>query len=98
MQTTSKEPFNANTSLEENQNNSKLNSENYNERIEGTPLYLNKTAQETWVLTLGQYKIKEGNTKEELKEYLNSNMLNVIVDMISIIVEFHNNQKTKTNE
>ena len=76
-----------------------LNKENYsnedlaNELMQGTPLYLIKTNEDgtKWVLSFGKYALKEGNSKAELKEYVENNMLNVITDMIICTIEANKN-------
>lgn len=108
MQTHLQEQSQSTILLNENQNSLKYgeenfvkgNPENYNERIEGTPLMVVKQMNDQWLVVFGMYKIKEFDSKIEAKEYIKNNMLNIVVDMISIIVEFHNNQnqKIKTNE
>jgi len=82
-----------NTLQEENQNK-ETSSENYNERIEGSPLWLRKGMNDKWLLTFGQYKLKEADTKEELTVYVEFNAMNIVVDLITIIMEIEN-QKTK---
>ena len=70
-----------------------------NEPIEGSPLWLIKTNEDgtKWVLSFGKYALKIGNSKKELKEYLEENMLNVITNMVICILEevkkFNNNEK-----
>lgn len=73
-------------SLEESQNK-----ENYltNELLKGTPLWLIKTNEDgtEWILSYGRYCLKKGKSKEELKNYLEDNMLNVITDIIIATIE-----------
>jgi hypothetical protein len=98
MQTHLQEQSKLNTSLPNDPNNLTFGGENYNERIEGTPLMVIQQMNDKWLLVFGMYKLKEFDTKEEAKEYVQENMLNIVVDMISIVVEFHNNQNQKTTE
>ncbi|AXH78043.1 MAG: hypothetical protein [Microviridae sp.] len=85
-------PFIDRTLSGENQNKVNSNSTNYNERIEGTPLWIVKTKDDKWLLTFGQYRLKEGDSKEDLLAYTEQNLLNIVVDLITIIIEIQNKQ------
>jgi len=80
--------------LQEENLNKETSSENYNELINGSPLWVRKGRNDKWLLTFGQYKLKEAETKEELKLYVEFNAMNIVVDLITIIMEIEN-QKTK---
>ena len=60
-----------------------------NELINGTPLWLIKTNEDgtAWTLAFGKYALKTGQSKEELKKYLEDNMLIVITNMMIAIIE-----------
>ena len=60
-----------------------------NELINGTPLWLIKTNEDgtAWTLAFGKYALKTGQSKEELKKYLEENMLIVITNMMIAIIE-----------
>ena len=60
-----------------------------NELINGTPLWLIKTNEDgtAWTLAFGKYGLKTGQSKEELKKYLEDNMLIVITNMMIAIIE-----------
>ena len=60
-----------------------------NELIEGTPLWCIKNNEDgtAWTLAFGKYALKQGKSKEELKKYLEENMLIVITNMMIAIIE-----------
>ena len=79
------------TSSEEtlNKEDCSINEELTNELIEGTPLMCikNNTDGTLWTLAFGKYALKQGQSKEELKKYLEENMLIVITNMMIAIIE-----------
>lgn len=83
------------TSQEEKQSNYDYSKEN--ELIEGTPLWIIKTNEDgtEWVLSYGRYCLKKGKDKEELKEYVDNNLLNVITNMIICTIEESKKTETK---
>ena len=80
------EQQNTDTSLEESQNK-----ENYltNELIKGTPLWLIKTNEDgtAWTLAFGKYALKTGHSKQELKEYVQNEAMNVMTNITLCIFE-----------
>lgn len=61
-----------------------------NEQIDGTPFAICKNHiddSDPWILGFGNYKLKTGKTKKELKDYLITNRYNIMCDMIIIINE-----------
>ena len=63
-----------------------------NELIEGSPLWLIKTNEDgtEWVLIFGNYELKKGKSKKELKEYVNNNILNIVTNIAIIVCEKSN--------
>ena len=66
-----------------------LNEKLTNEKIEGTPLWVIKNNEDgtLWTLAFGKYALRQGQSKEELKKYLEDNMLIVITNMMIAIIE-----------
>ena len=72
-----------------------------NELIQGTPLWLTKKNEDgtEWVLSFGKYALRNGKSKEELKNYLENNLLNVITNIaICIVEEFKNFNNEKKDD
>ena len=72
-----------------------LNKENYsaneltNELIEGTPLWCIKNNEDgtLWTLAFGRYALKTGQSKQELKEYIENNAMNVVTNIVICMFE-----------
>ena len=73
-----------------------------NELIEGSPLWLIKTNEDgsEWSLIFGNYELKRGKSKNELKEYVNNNILNIVTNIAIIVCEKANeiNNQLKNDE
>ena len=73
-----------------------------NEQIDGSPLWLIKTNEDgtEWSLIFGTYELKRGNSKNELKEYVNNNILNIVTNIAIIVCEKANeiNNQLKKDE
>ena len=73
-----------------------------NEKIDGSPLWLIKNNEDgtEWSLIFGNYELKRGNSKNELKEYVNNNILNIVTNIAIIVCEKANeiNNQVKKDE
>ena len=66
-----------------------LNEKLTNEPIEGTPLWCIKNNEDgtLWTLAFGKYALKTGQSKEELKEYVQNEAMNVMTNITLCIFE-----------
>ena len=60
-----------------------------NELIEGTPLWCVKNNEDgtLWTLAFGKYALKTGQSKQELKEYVQNEAMNVMTNITLCIFE-----------
>ena len=70
-----------------------LNETLTNEPIEGTPLWVIKNNEDgtLWTLAFGKYALKQGQSKKELKEYVENNAMNVMTNIVICIMEEEKN-------
>ena len=71
-----------------------LNEKLTNEPIEGTPLWIIKNNEDgtLWTLAFGKYALKQGQSKQELKEYVQNEAMNVMTNItLCIFEELKNN-------
>ena len=66
-----------------------LNEKLTNEKIEGTPLWVIKNNEDgtLWTLAFGKYALKTGHSKQELKEYVQNEAMNVMTNIVICVVE-----------
>ena len=66
-----------------------LNEKLTNEKIEGTPLWVIKNNEDgtLWTLAFGKYALKQGKSKQELKEYVQNEAMNVMTNITLCIFE-----------
>lgn len=82
-----------------NKEDCSINEELTNELIEGTPLMCikNNTDGTLWTLAFGKYALKTGQSKQELKEYVQNEAMNVMTNIVICVVEelknMNSNQK-----
>ena len=77
------------TSLEKKDKQVFSDREEYNQQIEGTPLFLRKKSveEEGWSITFGNRIIYNGESGHECRDWVEKNPLTITVILIDIMIE-----------
>ena len=79
------------TSSENDSTSSQPNNLAYSKQLEGTPFRINKTEQDTYFLTCGEYQLTTTfETPDEATDYINTNRWELILTLIHIVLHKNN--------